>query len=149
MSLSPEIKTKLMLFVHRAIKPGECLLLARLLADRIPVVGVECEKPWEQTLQYRTSVDAVLFTLNEYIHISECNRELIYTQIGRLWVWRQSVASGQSCLVFSGSPDNVVDDLSGLMRSVNTDDLCPLADIAGDANYIYDLFKQVVCTTWN
>jgi hypothetical protein len=148
MSFSPEIQTKLMQLVHRAIKPGEALLLARLLADRIPVVGVVCDKPWEQTLRHRASVDEVLFTLNEYMHISPCSRDAIYAQIERVWLWRQSVASGQSNLVFSGSPDNVVDDLSGMMRCLNTDDVCPLTDIAMDANYIYDLFKRVVAVTW-
>lgn len=149
MQVSRETQTKLMQFVHRTIKPGEAFLLARLLADRIPVLGVEAGSPWEQTLKHRVAVDDVLYSLNEYLHIPQETRKNIYLMVERIWVWRQSVAAGTSNLLFSGDATSVVDDVTGILRSVNLSDVCPVADIAADANYIYDLFKQVVAGAWS
>ena len=69
--------------------------------------------------------------------------------IDRIWAWRKSVASGQSTLLFSGETDKVVDDFSGVMRFALVNDVCPLMDMVNDANYMYDLFKQVVQSTWS
>lgn len=147
MKLSPEIKSKLMRFVHRQIKPGEAFLLARLLADRIPI-ATESVEPWAQTLKYRQQVDGVIYGLNEYLHISQHNISNIHRMVERLWAWRLAVATGQSNLLFSGEVNNVVDDVTGILRSVNMSDIAPVADICQDANYIYDLFRQVVQAGW-
>lgn len=149
MQLAPELQTKLMQLVQRGIKSGEKLLLARLIADRIPVGTTSNGKPWEVTLAHRNSVDSVLFTLNEYMHINKDDRESLYGMIDRIWAWRKSVASGQSTLLFSGETDKVVDDFSGVMRFALVNDVCPLMDMVNDANYMYDLFKQVVQSTWS
>lgn len=147
MKVSTEVKSALMRFMHREIKPGEAFLLARVIADRIPV-DVSFDKPWEQTLRYRSNVDTVLYCVNDYIHIPQNTFKHIYLMIERIWVWRLSVARGDSNIIFSGDQCSVVDDISGLLRSVHLSDMSPVADMVGDANYIYSLFKQVVEATW-
>lgn len=150
MHISQETQHKLMQFVHRTIKPGEAVILARLLADRIPVSGGDkTDNAWERTLQYRSYVDSVIFYLNDYIHIPSASRDNIYRMVDRIWMWRQSVACGESNLVFTGNTDSVVDDFTGVMRTVHLDDVCPIVDMLIDANYIYDLFKTVVRGIWN
>lgn len=149
MSLSKETKAKLVLFLHRRIKPGEAFLLARLLADRIPVSCNNVDKPWEQTLQYRKNVNNVVFALNEYLHIFTCDQDDINKSIDNIWLWRYNVATGASNLVFTGDDNRVTDDFSGVMRTVDYGDICKLADVLKDANYIYGLFKEAVESCWN
>lgn len=147
MQVSQEVKVKLMQFIHRGIKPGEAFILARLLADRIPV-NVSDETGWGQTLKYRGHVDSVLYELNEYIHIPQETMKNIYLMVERIWKWRLSVSTGESNLLFTGDANSVIDDISGMLRTVHLSDVCPVADIVHDANYIYSLFKQVVDACW-
>lgn len=148
MKVSPEVKSALMRFMQREIKGGEAVLLSRLIADRIPV-DCTVEQPWQQTLQFRSKVDSVIFELNEYIHIPQNTHRHIYMMIERIWHWRMCIAKGESNIIFSGTQCTVVDDFSGLLRHLNLSDISPLADMVDSANYIYHLFKQVVDATWD
>lgn len=148
MNVTPEVKGALMRFMQREIKAGEAVLLARLIADRIPV-DMSAEEPWQQTLKYRSSVNGVLFSLNEFIHIPTNTMSHIYLMIERIWMWRRCVASGDSNVIFSGDQCSVIDDFSGLMRHLNLSDISPVADMVMSANEMYQLFKKVVDATWN
>lgn len=148
MPLSKDTKAKLVMFLHRRIKPGEAVLLARLLADRIPVTCDGVEKPWEQTLLYRKNVNSVIFALNEYLHIPTCDQDDMLKTIDNVWLWRYNVAAGVSNLVFTGDDNKVTDDFSGVMRTVDYGDICKLTDVLQDANYIYNLFKEAVECCW-
>lgn len=148
MMVTSEVKSALMRFMQREIKAGEAVLLARLIADRIPV-DMAVEEPWMQTLKYRSQVDSVLFGLNEYIHIPTNTVSHIYLMVERIWHWRMCVAKGESNVLFSGDQCSVIDDFSGLMRHLNLSDISPLADMVDSANHMYGLFKQVVEANWS
>lgn len=150
MLIKPETQRSLLQFAQRGIKKGESFLLARLIADRIPAgESVVTTQPWEQTLKHRPQVDNVIFFLNDYLHISSDEARRICQMVERIWLWRQSVACGKSNLIYSGDANSVVDDTTGILRTVNLDDICPLADVVQDANFIYGVFKDVVSANWH
>lgn len=150
MDLHPETRRKLIQLSQRPIKKGEIFLLARLLADKIPVYenGQAPASTLAHTLKYRNQVDSVIYTLNDYIHISTDSAKQIYANVEALWSWRYAVATGTTMMIFSGETDTVIDDVSCLLGFVNMSDICSLADIAQDANYLHGLLREVVNSTW-
>lgn len=150
MELNQDTRRKLIQLSQRPIKKGEVFLLARLLADKIPVIenGQTPTSILGHTLKYRHQVDTVVYGLNDYVHISTDTAKQIYAISDALWSWRYAIATGTAPMLFSGDTDTVIDDVSGLLTYVNMSDICAVADIAQDANYIHSLLRDVVNSFW-
>lgn len=150
MELSKQTHYKLLQLAQRQLKAGELFLLAKLLADKIPVI-VDGQLPDSllcHTLNFRPSVDTVIYTLNEYTHISSDKAKYVYQMVDSIWAWRHAVATGGTTMLFSGSNTTVVDDVSCILNYVSLASIAPVADIAEDANYMHMLLLDVVNTVW-
>lgn len=150
MQLNDQTKKKLLMLAQRSISKGEIFILAKLLADKIPVVlkGGESDSLMGHTLNYRSKMDSVIFTLNDYLHISTQSTASIYAIVDRVWSWRYAVANGTTFMRFSGETDAVVDDITCILGYVNTSDMCGVVDMVADANYMHMLFGEVLSAAW-
>ena len=148
MQLNEQTKKKLLMLSQRSISKGEIFLLAKLLADKIPVMGVTPDGLIGYTLNHRSKMDSVVFTLNDYLHISTQATESIYAVVDRVWSWRYAVASGTTFMRFSGETNTVLDDVSCILSYVNMSDVCGVTDMVADANYMHMLFTEVISVAW-
>lgn len=150
MQLNSNTRSKLIQLSQRPLKPGEVFLLSKLMADKIPVIedGQIPQSTLAHTLKYRRYVDNVIFTLNDYAHICPQTCAHIYEMVDSIWNWRYAISTGSAGMLFSGEHDTVVDDVSSLLRYINSSDICALADMARDANYMTALLGEVVNQTW-
>lgn len=140
-TLPQSLSTKLCALGQRKLVQGEITLLAKAVADILPLSPSETENIALFTLQRRNVVDAIIYTLNDYSYIDDVVRQQVYSLINSFALWRHNVAHAPVNILFTGKHDTVVDDISCLLRYINQSELCAVSDIATNANYIYSMFR--------
>ena len=138
------LQERLLKLGQKTLNKGEIFILAKVIADAIPLPKEACDNIRLYNLNHRGFIDNVLYAFEGFVYIPTDEYETIYRLIDEMVSWRYGVATGKAICLFTGEAQNVVDDMTGFLRYVNMSDVCGVADIAGSANYIYTMFKDVV-----
>ena len=143
-SSNADLQKRLLKLGQKTLSKGEIFLLAKALSDAIPLPQEVCENIRLHTLSHRGKIDQVIYAFEGYAYIPSDQYDTIYRLIDEMVSWRYAVATGKSICLFTGDPQSVVDDMTGFLRYVNMSDVCTVSDMAGSANYVYTMFKDVV-----
>ena len=143
-TLSSKVKEGLLKFNQKKLEKGEIFLLAKAIADELPLCPVEEENVKYFVLNHKLFIDHVVYALNEYSYLDEVTKETIFKLICDLTLWRYKVAYEPPYILFRGEYDVVLDDISTLPRYVDMTYVCSVADIVDRATYLYSLFRDFV-----
>ena len=139
-----ELQNRLLKLGQRTLNKGEIFILAKVIADSVPLPTEAQDNIRLYNLNHRAWMSDVIYALEGYAYVPDEGRETIYRLVDEMVSWRYAVASGTSICLFTGESTNFVDDLTGFLRYVNMSDIAHGSDIASNANYIYTMFKDVV-----
>lgn len=145
--LNEALQQKLVSFGQRRLKRGEIFLLAKAIADKLPIGTGMPENIRTYTLNLRDSIDRTVYGLSNYIYIPQEDATRLYALIDSLLLWRMSVAFNPAPMLFSGDPNTVVDEVSSILRYVDVQDVCSVSDVAQSASYIASIFQDYVVQT--
>lgn len=139
-----DLQNRLLTLGQRTLKKGEIFLLAKAIADAVPLPKETTDNIRIHNLNYRNMMNTVIYAFEGFAYIPHEEVETIYRLVDELVSWRYAVASGTALCLFTGEANNFVDDVTGILRYVNMSDLAHGSDIAANANYMYNMFKDVV-----
>lgn len=142
--LSVNLNSKLSLISQRKPEQGEVFLLAKAIADSLPLAPFNTENITLFTLTQRSFIDEVIYTLNDYTYLDEETRKLVYKLVDELSLWRYNTAYNPPHILFKGDINTVIDDMSNLLRYVDVSYMCSVADIVDRANWTYTTFRELV-----
>jgi hypothetical protein len=132
---------------QRMLKKGEVFLLAKAIADSLPLMPPDEGNVKLFIITHRRLIDEVIWGLNSYSHLSDDDNATLLKLIGDLTLWRASVAYNPPVTYFRDCPNSVIDDISNLPRYVDITHMCAVGDMINDANYMSDLFRTIVAET--
>lgn len=142
--LCQSLQRKLVAFGHRRLIRGEIFLLAKAIADKLPIGSGMPENIRTYTLNLREAIDPTIFGLTDYVYLPQDDVERIYAIVDGLLLWRMSVAFEPASMVYSGDATSVVDETSGILRYVDVADICAVGDIAQNATAVAMVFQEFV-----
>lgn len=131
---NPALLQQLTSFGQRRLKRGELFLLAQCIANRLPIGVSMPENIRTYTLNLRQQIDGPIYGLTDYIYLPVEDINHLYKMIDALLLWRMSVAHNPAPIYLSGDPTSVVDDLTAILRYVDTGDICSVADVVATAS---------------
>lgn len=138
-----DLAAKLNMLQQKKLGKGEIFLLAKAIADSLPLAPLDTENITLFTLTHRGAINEVIYSLSSFTYIDEENVRTIYRLIDELSLWRFNIAHNPPSILFKGDVNTVVDDTSCLLRYVDTTYLCAVADIVDKANWVYAMFRDV------
>ncbi|NTV78227.1 MAG: hypothetical protein HGA25_03555 [Clostridiales bacterium] len=144
---SKELTNKLNTLNQRMLKKGEVFLLAKAIADSLPLMPADEDNVKLFIITHKRFIDEVTWGLNSYSYIGDEGIAVLEKLICDLTLWRASVAYNPPVTFFRDCPGSVIDDISNLPRYVDITHMCAVGDIINDANYMSDLFRTVVSET--
>lgn len=141
---SQDLTNKLNALNQRMFQKGEIFLLAKAIADALPLMPADEDNVRLFILNNKRFIDEVIWSLNAYSYLNEENIATIEKLIGDLTLWRSSIAYNPPVIFFRNYSNAVIDDISALPRYVDITYMCAVGDIIDNANYISDLFRSLV-----
>lgn len=142
--LPRELVSKLYGFQQRKLTDGEIVLLAKAFSDSLQLPPAEVENMNQYVISSKPFINKVLDLLYKHIYLSEEDEADMYNHIVGFMFWRSNIAYKPSRVIFSGDTNNLVDDMSGLLRYVNCATIATIGDKMNDANWTYGLFADIV-----
>lgn len=139
-----KLTTELRQFAHRKLYKGELVLLSFAIANRLPLLEDDSESINMKMVKHLRLIERVVYTLQEHAGFDKDCIDTIKTQVGRFLMWRTEVARGNMTILFSGEHNTVIDDLSGLLRFLDSSVLCAVGDVAIKANWLSRVFGETV-----
>ena len=139
-----KLTTELRQFAHRKLCKGELVLLSFAIANRLPLLEDDSESINMKMVKHLRLIERVVYTLQEHAGVDKDCIDTIKTQVGRFLMWRTEVARGNTTILFSGEHNTVIDDLSGLLRFLDSSVLCAVGDVAIKANWLSRVFGETV-----
>lgn len=141
---SQDLTNKLNNFNQRKLLKGEVFLLAKAIADQLPLMPSDEENVNLFILNHKRFVEEVLWSLNNFSYLDETEQKTVYKLIGDLTLWRSSVAHNPPAILFRDCANGVIDDISCLPRYVDITYMCAIGDMVINANYMNELFRSFV-----
>lgn len=141
---SKELSSKLLTLQQRKLTNGELFLLAKAIADSLPLPPIDVDSISLYTISKRSKINDIIYSLQEYTYLNDEEIKVIYRLIDELTLWRYNIAYSPPNIVFRTNSNLVIDDISCLPRYIDMTYLCAVADIVDNANWMYNLFKDVV-----
>lgn len=141
---SKELSSKLLTLQQRKLTNGELFLLAKAIADSLPLPYIDVDSISLYTISKRSKINDIIYSLQEYTYLNDEEIKVIYRLIDELTLWRYNIAYNPPNIVFRNDVNLFIDDISCLPRYIDMTYLCAVADIIDNANWIYNLFKDVV-----
>lgn len=142
-AFSPDLAGKLNMLQQKKLCKGEIFLLAKAIADSIPLAPVDADNISLFTLGHRAYMNEVIYSLAEFTYIDDETTKTIYRLIDEVSLWRYNIAHNPPYMLFKGDTNTVVDDTSCLLRYIDVTYLCAVADIVEKANWVYAMFRDV------
>lgn len=143
-ALSKELTSKLYAFQQRKLTSGETVLLAKALTDSLPLPSPEIENVKQYIISNKPTVNAVMDVLCKYIYTDTALDEHLTNLMTGFMSWRVSVAYRPSRVIFSGDSNNIVDDLTTMLRYVDCGRLATIGDNINNANHTFSVFTDVI-----
>ncbi len=143
-NLSEGLINKLARFGQRKLKDGEVFLLSKAISDTIGIpTGSEYTEFSVYIISKKPVINEIIYALNYYTYVDEVTLDIIYKQVTELTRWKHSMAFNPPMVLFSGSPETVIDEISGITIFVETGCMCSVADIAESATTVYGMFREL------
>lgn len=142
-AFTQDIAAKLNMLQQRKLTKGEIFLLAKAIADSIPLAPAETDNIALFTLNHRAYINEVIYSLAEFTYIDDENAKTIYRLVDELSLWRYNIAHNPPVIMYKGDTNTVVDDTTGILKYVDVTYLCAVADIVDKANWVYAMFRDV------
>lgn len=142
-----QVRIELVKMNQRKMKAGELFILARVISNRIPL-PTSTQTLTSEVLANGEFYNQVRYLLNEYTYISDEEMVELRDNIKRFQAWKYSIVNGDDIMLFSGDPETVIDEFSGLTRFFDMGTLCKLDEIAEDATYYYNLYNTMTSLLW-
>jgi len=142
-AFSSDLSGRLNLLQQRKLGKGEIFLLAKAIADSIPLAPAETDNIALFTINHRSFMNNVIYSMAEFTYIDDENVKTIYRLVDELSLWRYSVAHNPPSILFRGDTNTVIDDISCLPRYIDVSNMCAVADIVDKANWVYNMFRDV------
>ena len=132
-------------FNQRTITKGEVVLTAYTFAMSIDLYGTSKTDDTKQVyLGSKLVFDRVVYTLREYMHINnDCMKDIEELCL-KFLMWRRSILNGELCWI-KGDVDMVIDDLSGITRTLSISELCPVGDEVNNAMFFTRGIEKLIC----
>ena len=141
-TFSTKLSNDLMTFQQRKLTKAELFLLAKAIADILPLIPQGCDSIPLHNIGHRGLINDILYKLCEYTHIDQDMFKMVYGMIDELTMWRYKIAYEPPFINFSGETTTVVDDLSCMLRYVDNSSICAVSDVAGKATWYYAKFRE-------
>lgn len=141
---SQDLTNKLNALNQRMLQKGEVFLLAKAIADALPLMPADEDNVKLFILNHKRMIDEVVWCLNTYSYLGDENVATLEKLVCDLTLWRASVAYNPPATFFRDCPNSVIDDISNLPRYVDVTHMCAVGDIINNANYISGLFRSFV-----
>lgn len=138
---------------QKAFEKGELILLAKALADVLPLLEMSNDLKSgrsvlkEHVAKHRYFIDSALYTISCSCFLSDQAQEEVRNLTEAFVLWRHSVAYATLNPIFVAR-DRVIDDLSGLPVFLDCSQLAYLSDVAGNATHMYVVFKEIATERW-
>ena len=142
--ISPSLKAELVRLNQRSLSKGETFLLAKAIADSLPLAPADTDNIKLFTLQFKRVIETSVYELCNYTFLESEEVANVFKLVEELSLWRCAVAYNPPSILFKGNGQNVIDDISCLMNYVDSTYMCAVGDIIDNANYILGLFKRLV-----
>lgn len=141
---SQDLSNKLNALNQRVLQKGEVFLLAKAIADALPLMPADEDNVRMFIINHKRFIDEVTWALNMYSYLGDENTATLEKLIGELTLWRSTIAYNPQPILFRDCPNSVIDDISGLPRFVDITYMCAVGDFINNANYINGLFRSLV-----
>ena len=141
---SQNLTNKLNGLNQRMLQKGEIFLLAKAIADALPLMPADEDNVRLFIINHKRFIDEVVWSLNTYSYLGDDGVATLEKLIGDLTLWRASMAYNPPAPFFRDDPNSVIDDISVLPRYVDITHMCAVGDIIGNANFMSDLFRSLV-----
>ena len=141
---SQNLTNKLNALNQRMLQKGEIFLLAKAIADALPLMPADEDNVKLFIINHKRLIDEVVWSLNTYSYLGDDNSAVLEKLIGDLTLWRASIAYNPPTPFFRDCPNSVIDDISTLPRYVDLTYMCAVGDVINNANYMSDLFRTLV-----
>lgn len=142
MQLNQELQRKLIDFNQRRLTEAEEALLARAIADCIPIMPADEHEVKMYMISQKSITNEIFYTLRSYCYIDNNIMEDIFSIACQFMTWRVAIAYKPPYVIFSGDENKVVDELSLLPVFVEHKKMCDIVDGLANANYTYRLFRE-------
>jgi len=139
-----DLTNKLNALNQRMLKKGEIFLLAKAIADALPLMPPDEDSVKLFILNHKRMIDEVIYSLNNYSYLDEANIALVEKLVCDLTLWRANVAYSPLLTFYRSDPNVVIDDISNLPRYVDVTHMCAVGDMLDNANYMASLFRDFV-----
>lgn len=146
---SQDLSNKLNALNQRSLQKGEVFLLAKAIADSLPLMPADEDNVRLFVLNHKRFIDEVVWSLNMYSYMGEDQVAVLEKLIGDITLWRASVAYNPPATFFRDCPNSVIDDISNLPRYVDVTYMCAVGDILNNANYMSNLFRSLTSEVKN
>lgn len=143
---SQDLTKKLNALNQRMIKKGEIFLLAKAIADALPLMPVEMDNVKLFILNHKIFIDKVIYDLNNYTYLDETNIALVEKLICDITLWRFAIAHNPPNVFYRGDPNYVIDDISSLPCFIDVTYMCAVSELSDNVNYMSGLFNDLVKT---
>lgn len=141
---SQDLSNKLNALNQRPLQKGEVFLLAKAIADSLPLMPPEEDNVRLFIINHKRFIDEVIWSLNMFSFMNDEQTATLEKLIGDLTLWRASVAYNPPATFFRDCPNSVIDDISNLPRYVDVTHMCAVGDIINNANYMANMFRSLV-----
>lgn len=141
--LPEKLSNSLMSFNQKPLSNGEIFLLAKAIADEIPLMDEKFENVRLFTLRHKNFIENVIYKINEYTYTTGDQQRIILELIDNLCLWRYMIASEPPVILFRNDQNTVIDDISCLPRYIDINYLCSVGDIVDEATFIYTTFREL------
>ena len=138
-----ELAGKLNMLQQKQLGKGEIFLLAKAIADSLPLAPIDTDNISLYTLTHRLLINEIIYSLSNFTYVNEDTVKTIYRLVDELSLWRYNIAHNPPSILFKGDTNTVVDDISCLLRYVDVTYLCAVQDIVEKANWVYAMFRDV------
>lgn len=144
LNISQQLKSELLKLNQRHLEKGEIFLLAKAIADEIPLAPQDTDNINLYILNHKPLIQTILYEFDFYTYLDEDTTNIIYKLISELSLWRLNMAYNPPVILFRCGEDSVIDDISCLPRYIDLTYMCAVADILDKATYTYSLFRNFV-----
>lgn len=141
--LPEKLNNNLMSFNQKPLGNGEIFLLAKAIADELPLMDEKFENVRLFTLRHKNFIENVIYKINEYTYTTGDQQRIILELIDNLCLWRYMIASEPPVILFRNDQNTVIDDISCLPRYIDINYLCSVGDIVDEATFIYTTFREL------
>ena len=112
---SQDLTNKLNALNQRMLKKGEVFLLAKAIADALPLMPADEDNVKLFVLNHKRLIDEVVWSLTTYSYLGDDNLVLIEKLVCDLTLWRAAVAYNPPATFYRDDPNSVIDDISNLI----------------------------------